>query len=55
MPWFWVIGGIGALYFGGRAVKDAGDGVDAAGNGALKIALVAGGGYLLARKMGVLR
>lgn len=39
----------------GDGAKKAGQGVDAAGNGVLKIALLVGGGYLVARQMGALK
>jgi hypothetical protein len=54
MPWGLL--GLGAVvWMVSDGMKKAGEGVDAAGNGALKLALVAGGGYLVARKMGALR
>lgn len=54
MPWAWIAAGavVAAALHG---VKAAGEGVDAAGSGALKIGLVAAGGYFLAKKAGVLK
>lgn len=54
MPWL-LVGAAGAAWMVGRALRDAGQGADAAGNGALKLALAAGAAYLVASKTGLLK